>query len=91
MIGRSLAFDLERRLKWIQCAMVSDTHPEAARVQQEIFRRMTTAERLRMALEMSDSMRNVALAGLRSRRPELNEAELSRELLRIMYGFTPPL
>ena len=71
--------------------MISDTHPKAALVQQEIFRRMTTLERLRMALEMSESMRNVALAGLRSRRPELNEEELSRELLRIMYGFTPSL
>lgn len=70
--------------------MISDTHPKAALVQQEIFRRMTTSERLHMALEMSESIRNVALDGLRSRRPELNEEELKRELLRIMYGFTPP-
>jgi hypothetical protein len=69
--------------------MPSDTSPEAAAIQQEIFRRMSTAERLRMALEMSESMRNVALAGLRSRCPELNPEELSRELMRIMYGFVP--
>ena len=67
--------------------MPSDTSPEAAAIQQEIFRRMTTTERLRMALEMSESMRDVALAGLRGRRPELNSEELSRELMRIMYGF----
>jgi hypothetical protein len=48
---------------------------------------MTAAERLRLALEMSESMRNVALAGLRSRRPELSEKELSRELIRVMHGF----
>lgn len=70
--------------------MVSDTTPDAAAIQQDIFRRMTTEQRLRIALEMSDSMRNVALAGLRSRRPELNEAELRRELMRIMYDFVPP-
>ena len=69
--------------------MVSDTSPEAAEVQQEIFRRMSPAERLRMALEMSDSIRNFALAGLRSRRPELTAEELSRELMRVMYGFVP--
>lgn len=69
--------------------MAFDTHPQAALVQQAIFRRMTASERLQMALEMSESIRNVALAGLRSRRPELNEQELKRELLRIMYGFTP--
>lgn len=41
-------------------------------------------------MEMSDSLRNVALAGLRSRQPELNAEERVRELLRIMYGFVPP-
>jgi hypothetical protein len=50
---------------------------------------MTTAQRLKIAPEMSDSVRNVAIAGLRSRRPDLSEGELSRELLRIMYGFVP--
>jgi len=70
--------------------MPSDTSPEVAAIQAEIFRRMTPSQRLRMALEMSESMRNVALSGLRSRRPDLNEEELSRELMRIMYGFTPP-
>ena len=68
--------------------MQSDTSPEAAAIQAEIFRRMTPVQRLKLALEMSESMRNVALAGLRSRRPDLNEEELSRELMRIMYGFT---
>jgi hypothetical protein len=69
--------------------MPSDTSPEAAAIQAEIFRRMTTEQRLRLALEMSESMRNVALAGLRSRHPELTEQELSRELMRLMYGFVP--
>lgn len=69
--------------------MPSDTSPEAAAIQQEIFRRMTAAARLRLALEMSESMRNVALAGLRSRRPDLSTEELSRELMRLMYGFVP--
>jgi hypothetical protein len=69
--------------------MPFDTTPEAAAVQAGIFRAMTTTQRLRMALEMSESVRNVALAGLRSRRPELNAHELSRELLRVMYGIAP--
>lgn len=69
--------------------MPSDTTPEAAAIQERIFRRMTTAQRLRLALQMSESLRNVALAGLRSRSPKLNGDELSRELLRVMYGFAP--
>jgi hypothetical protein len=70
--------------------MLSDTSPEATATQQDIFRRMTAAERLRLALEMSESMRNVALAGLRSRRPELDGAGLQRELMRVLYGFVTP-
>jgi hypothetical protein len=62
---------------------------KAAAIQREMFRSMTTEQRLLMALEMSDSLRDVALAGLESRRPDLDEKALSRELLRIMYGFTP--
>ena len=70
-------------------AMASDTSPEAAAIQAEIFRRMTPAERVKLALEMSDSMRNVALAGLRSRHPEMREEQLKWELMRLMYGFVP--
>lgn len=67
--------------------MPLDTTPEAAAIQAKIFRGMTAAERLRLALEMSDSLRNMALAGLRSREPELSAGELSRELIRMLYGF----
>jgi len=69
--------------------MQSDTSPEGAAIQREIFRQMTTEERLRLTLEMSESLRNVALAGLR-RRPDPDEDGLRRELLRLMYGFVPP-
>jgi hypothetical protein len=69
--------------------MSSDTHPDAAAVQLRIFRSMTAEQRLRMALEMSESLREVALAGVRSRRPGLDADSARRELLRIMYGFAP--
>ncbi|MFL6438328.1 MAG: hypothetical protein ACJ71Q_12165 [Terriglobales bacterium] len=69
--------------------MPSDTDSKAAAIQRQIFRRMTSAARLRLALEMSESMRNVALAGLRARQPELTADQLSRELMRVMYGFVP--
>lgn len=67
--------------------MLGETHSDAEAIQQEIFRRMTPEERLGLALEMSESLRRVALDGLRSRRPELSEQELSAELMRLMYGF----
>jgi len=67
--------------------MAFDTTQAAARTQEAIFRRMTTVQRLSLALEMSESIRNVALAGLRARQPGLSADQLSKELVRIMYGF----
>ncbi len=69
--------------------MPSDTSASAAAIQRDIFRRMTTEERLRLALEMSESVRNIALAGLRSRRPDLPDDQLLPELIRLLYGPVP--
>jgi hypothetical protein len=66
--------------------MLTNTHREANLIQQDFFRRMPAAERLLMALEMSDALRRISLEGLRSRRPELSHEELSSELMRLMYG-----
>ena len=41
-----------------------------------------------MAFEMSEFARSLSRAGLRSRRPELSEAELDDEMLRQLYGFS---
>ena len=68
--------------------MLAD-NSKAAAIQRKVFRTMTTEQRFRLALEMSESLRNVALAGLRSRRPDLDANGLSRELARIMYGLAP--
>lgn len=38
---------------------------------------------------MSESLENIALAGLRSRRPDLDEAGLRPEFIRICYGRAP--
>jgi hypothetical protein len=70
--------------------MASDTHPETAAVQREIFRRMTTEQRFRMALEMSESLRARELAQLRSNQPDLGEPDLMREFVRERYGILLP-
>ena len=64
-----------------------DTNPSAAELQDEIHRRFTPAERLRMAIEMSEFARSLSRAGLRHRHPELSESELDDEMLNLMYGF----
>ena len=64
-----------------------DTKPSAAELQDDIHRRFSPAERLRMAIEMSEFARSLSRAGLRDRHPELSESELDDEMLNLMYGF----
>ncbi|HEV7765734.1 MAG TPA: hypothetical protein VGQ76_12080 [Thermoanaerobaculia bacterium] len=64
-----------------------DTTEAAAELQDDIHRRFSPADRLRMAIEMSEFARSLSRAGLRVRRPELSESELDDEMLNQLYGF----
>ena len=50
------------------------------------LRRQTSEERLRLAFELSETVRRLALAGLRRRMDRATEEELARALLRLRYG-----
>lgn len=63
-----------------------DTSKEAAEIQLEIQRQLGPSGRLELVNEMSDFARELAMAGLRRRRPDLNEEELHRELILCLYG-----
>jgi hypothetical protein len=82
------------RRKRFSCAEVimerkgipAHTTPEAARVQDEIFRRMPPSRRLELALEMSDELRDVSAAGVRDRHPEYMEAQVRLAVIRLSLG-----
>jgi hypothetical protein len=63
-----------------------DTTPEAARVQVEICRRMPASKRLELALQMSDSLRNLVAAGVRHRHPEFSEDQVALAVTRLYLG-----
>jgi len=63
-----------------------DTTPDAERVYWEIMQRLSGARKLEMAMEMSENMRRIALAGIRQRHPEYNEDEVRRALLLVLQG-----
>lgn len=65
-----------------------DTSPAAHAVQLELYRHAGPRRRLEIAAELSDALREIARAGVRSRLPELSEAEVTSEVLRIFYGRT---
>lgn len=64
----------------------SDTHPEAERVQVEILRRMSIADRLDLVGALNRTARSVAIAGIRSRLPEATAAEIEAELMELLLG-----
>lgn len=68
---------------------MSDTSREAAAIQFEIIRKMTGAQRLDLAIEMSMFARELALTRLRSEHPGWSDWELKRELLRYTFGSEP--
>jgi hypothetical protein len=68
---------------------MSDTSAEVQAVQDEILRRMPGEERFRLAVEMSEMVRELALTRLRAEHPEWTDWELKRELLRYAFGSEP--
>jgi hypothetical protein len=63
-----------------------DTTPEAARVQLEVFRGMPPGKRLELAIQMSEDLRHVVLAGVRQRHPEYSEEENRLAAIRLTLG-----
>lgn len=72
-----------------------DTSPAAQAVQDELIRRKSGAERLRMAQELTLFVQQLAFDGMRARHPELHDDEiwlklaagrLGRDLVRRVYG-----
>ena len=63
-----------------------DTSPEARKRQRDAFGRLTPEERLRAAAEMSEEVRDLAVAGIRRHRPGLLEQEVQAALVRLLLG-----
>jgi hypothetical protein len=67
-------------------ARLSDTSPEARRVQLEALRRLSGSERVAMAFEMSESARALTEAGIRDRHPDWSDEQVHTELMVRMLG-----
>jgi hypothetical protein len=60
--------------------MLNDTTAEAEKRQHEIFDRLSGEEKVRLAMEFSDAVRDIAWAGFCRRHPSVSE-----ETLRVMF------
>lgn len=63
-----------------------DTHPEAHRVQMDLYRAMSPERKAAIVAEMSMLIRHLGRVGIRDRHPEYSEDEVSEELVALLYG-----
>jgi hypothetical protein len=63
----------------------ADTSPDAFAYHIERYRELGAEGRSRIAAELSDVLRQTALASIRRRHPEYSEAEVSRTFLKVVY------
>ena len=66
--------------------LAHDTHAEARLVQLAAYRAMLPERRGEIAAQLSDDIREIARAGIRSRHPEYTDSEVARALVKILYG-----
>jgi len=64
----------------------ADTTIEAARMQFEILRKMSPQKRALISFELSDNVRENAIAGIKKLHPDFTEAQIKMELLRRTVG-----
>lgn len=65
---------------------LADTAPEARRRQLAIYRSMSPEQRVEIAFAMSEEARQLAIDGIRARKPFLDEGGVRHELLRLLHG-----
>jgi len=68
---------------------ISDTSPEIEAMQIQIRRSMTPSQRLQIAVELSDLLREFRKAGIRKDHPDWSEREVMIELFRQAFSPQP--
>ena len=64
----------------------SDTTLKAEWAQIDIFRRMKPEQRLKMAIELSETTRKLTEEGIKARHPEYSDDEVRLAIIKILLG-----
>jgi hypothetical protein len=64
----------------------SDTDAAAHQVQHQIYLRLGGSERIAIAFRLSDSVRRLAIAGIRQRHPDYSDAQVQQAFARLRLG-----
>jgi len=73
-------------MEQIMTALYSDTHPKMEALQIKLWRQATPTRKMNMLAQLNASVRLLALTGLRSRYPQISEAELRFKLAVLLLG-----
>jgi len=63
-----------------------DTSPDAAKAQADAYRKMSGAQRVMVACEMSEAVRAMARSRIRALHPEYDDTAVRDELTWELYG-----
>lgn len=63
-----------------------DTNPKAERVQIELMRRAPAWRKIQMVAQLNETIKTLALSGLRQRHPVASDGELRRLLADLILG-----
>jgi hypothetical protein len=66
--------------------MITDTTAEAEERQNQIFARMSGEQKVRLAMELSDSVRDIAWEGFCRRHPSVSEERLRAMFFEEIHG-----
>jgi hypothetical protein len=69
--------------------MALDTSPAMTEVHHRLYREIGETGRAQIAAELSDLLRDLAVAGVRQRHPEYAEEQVRAEVLAVFYGRRP--
>jgi hypothetical protein len=70
----------------IMVEILSDTRPEVTKIQMDLLRKASPARRLALLAQMNQTVKVLALAGLRSNYPDETSEQLHRRLADLLLG-----
>lgn len=73
-------------LSTIMTALYPDTNAKAERIQIELLRRAPVWRKVQMVVQLNETVRTLALTGLRQRHPDASPQELRRLLADLILG-----
>ena len=65
---------------------ITDTSAAVDEKQFELYRTLSAAERVQIAVDMSEAVRQTAIAGIRRRNPDYTDVEVMEALRQLLYG-----